>query len=161
MCGHSCAIGSFTFMIMSARFQTSAAVSTICAPKLVYRLSSKPLPAPAFFSTSTVCPALTSASAPPGTSAMRFSFVLISLGTPMIMIYSRCYFRSPHPPHYSTTPLLPYSLWSQPQHDLLFRIEILRGQRIDIVVRDRVDSLHQLIDRQIRLIVQCRARQSV
>jgi hypothetical protein len=55
--GHSAAIGSFTFMIMSARCQTSSAVPSICAPAFTYASSGKPLPSPAVVSTTTVCPA--------------------------------------------------------------------------------------------------------
>jgi hypothetical protein len=51
---HSTSIGSFTFMIMSACFQTASAFGAIDAPAFVYRSSAKPLPSPADFSTSTV-----------------------------------------------------------------------------------------------------------
>jgi hypothetical protein len=83
MRGYSTAMGSLTFMIISARRQTSSTSSRICAPTAVYWSSVKPLPSPALFSTNTVWPALTRASAPAGTRAMRFSLVLISFGTPI------------------------------------------------------------------------------
>src|SRR6185312_10888329 len=82
---HSTSIGSFTFIIMSACFQTESASGAIDAPAFTYRSSAKPLPSPADFSTSTVWPLATRDSAPAGTSATRFSFVLISFGTPMSM----------------------------------------------------------------------------
>src|SRR5215218_2511602 len=85
MRGYSTAIGSFTFMIISARAHTSS-TGRSCAPTDEYCSSSKPLPSPPPCSTSTVWPACTSASAPAGTSAMRFSLVLISFGTPMIIV---------------------------------------------------------------------------
>ncbi len=88
MRGHSTSIGSFTFMIISARCHTSSAVARICAPAATYVSSANPLPMPAPCSSSTVCPWLTSASAPAGASATRFSFVLISFGTPMSMALS-------------------------------------------------------------------------
>src|ERR1700674_3732086 len=44
-----------------------------------------PLPRPAPFSTSTVCPRAVSAAAPPGTRPTRYSRVLISFGQPMII----------------------------------------------------------------------------
>src|SRR5687768_9637202 len=70
---------------MSARAQTSSAVARIVPPAATYAWSVKPLPTPAPSSTNTWCPAATSASVPAGTSATRFSLVLISLGTPISM----------------------------------------------------------------------------
>ena len=72
-------------MIISDCFHTSSALARIFAPTAVYASSGKPLPRPPPRSMNTVCPAVTSASAPAGTRAMRFSFVLISLGTPISM----------------------------------------------------------------------------
>src|SRR5215207_2586487 len=74
-------------MIISARAHTSS-TGRSCAPTAAYCSSSKPLPRPPPCSTSTVWPACTSASAPAGTRAMRFSLVLISFGTPMIIVGS-------------------------------------------------------------------------
>src|SRR3954471_9750296 len=85
MRGHSGLIGSFTFMIMSASRQTASASAPIFAPTDVYAESGNPLPSPAPFSIMTLCPAPTSASAPAGTSATRFSLVLISFGTPIFI----------------------------------------------------------------------------
>ena len=86
MRGHSTAIGSFTFMIISACCpHLVGAWAGSWRPTAVYASSGKPLPSPPPCSTNTVCPAPTSASAPAGTRAMRFSLVLISFGTPMIM----------------------------------------------------------------------------
>src|SRR5687767_9101734 len=129
-------------MIMSARFHTSAAVSAICAPKRVYVSSSNPLPAPAFFSISTVCPACFNASAPPGTSATRFSLVLISFGTPMIMSPLRL-FRP------------------QPNHRLFVRIEVLPSQLRGLLQRNRFDPTHNFFHCQKVLVVECGARQAM
>jgi len=85
MHGHSGSIGSFTLTIISAFAQTSAALDARVAPAARYASSPKPEPSPAPCSTSTVCPSPTSDSTPAGTSATRFSAVLISLGTPTIM----------------------------------------------------------------------------
>src|SRR5678816_3236303 len=86
MCCHSRSIGSFTFMIISLSRQTAAASGAILAPTAVNTSSEKPLPNPAPVSTRTECPAAISASAPAGTSAIRFSFVLISFGTPIFIV---------------------------------------------------------------------------
>src|SRR5688572_29931855 len=85
MRGYSTAIGSFTFMIISARAHTSS-TGRSSAPTDEYCSSSKPLPSPPPCSTSTVWPASTTASAPAGPGAMRSSLVLISFGTPMILV---------------------------------------------------------------------------
>src|ERR1051325_2259107 len=106
MHGHSGSIGSLTFTTISARAHTSAALGTSVAPTAPYVSSPKPPPpppppptrtprppphptpppSPAPCSTSTACPSPTNASTPAGTNATRFSAVLISLGTPTIMI---------------------------------------------------------------------------
>src|SRR5438477_13180477 len=93
MHGHSGSIGSFTFTTISALAHTSAALATSVAPTARYVSSANPEPIPAPCSTSTECPSPTNDSTPAGTSATRFSAVLISLGTPMIMrapLYRRC-----------------------------------------------------------------------
>src|SRR5256884_7015199 len=85
MHGHSGSIGSLTFTTISARPHTSAALGTSVPPAARYSSSANPEPSPAPCSTRTVCPSPTSDSTPAGTSATRFSAVLISLGTPTIM----------------------------------------------------------------------------
>src|SRR5690242_15417685 len=85
MRGHSTLIGSFTLRIMSASFHVASASGAIVPPAFTYSSSGKPLPSPAPFSIRTVCPSATNASQPAGTSATRFSFVLISFGTPIRM----------------------------------------------------------------------------
>src|SRR5215218_5148192 len=87
MRGYSIAMGSFTFMIISARAHTSSAVSSTVAPATSYCSSVKPLPSPAPRSMKSWWPFWTSASAPAGTRATRFSLVLISRGTPISMPY--------------------------------------------------------------------------
>jgi hypothetical protein len=76
--------GSFTFMIMSARRQTSAALGTTSAPDGGELLVAQPDPSPARVSMSTLWPRATSCWTPAGVMPMRYSRVLISLGTPMI-----------------------------------------------------------------------------
>ena len=86
MCGHSRSIGSFTFMIMSAVAPHGRGVGRDRrADGRVVLVAESRCPSPAPVSMSTEWPAATSASAPAGTSAMRFSFVLISFGTPIFM----------------------------------------------------------------------------
>ncbi len=84
MRSYSGAMGSFTFTIISARFHTSSALWTSCAPTRSYSESGMPEPTPALVSTRTVWPALVSARTPAGTMPTRYSRVLISLGTPTI-----------------------------------------------------------------------------
>jgi hypothetical protein len=69
-------------MTMSAS-QTVAASSTIRAPAALYISSVNPLPTPAPPSTKTVCPAAVSCLIPAGVAPTRYSFALISLGTPI------------------------------------------------------------------------------
>ena len=85
---YSTSMGSLTFMIISARAHTS---STSCrvAPTASYCSSVKPLPRPPPRSTITWWPDCTSASAPAGTRAMRFSLVFISFGTPISIVCTR------------------------------------------------------------------------
>src|SRR3989338_145393 len=91
MRGHSGSIGSFTFTIRSALAQTVAASGAICAPAARYSASPKPLPCPAPVSTMTAWPSAASVAAPEGTSATRFSLVLISFGMPIFMCASVSY----------------------------------------------------------------------
>jgi len=81
--GHSVRMGSFTFMILSARAHTSSGVSTISAPAFSLKSSVEPLPSPALVSMIRSCPAFFSISAPAGVRATRSSSGLISFGTPM------------------------------------------------------------------------------
>jgi hypothetical protein len=83
--GHSTLMGSFTLMIISAAAHTSSAVGRICAPTAVYCASSKPAAEAGALLHIHLWPAATSASAPAGTRAMRFSLVLISFGMPIFI----------------------------------------------------------------------------
>src|SRR5688500_3010454 len=143
MRGYSRAIGSLTFMSISAFAQTSAAVGTMRAPNASYCASSNPLPSPAVCSISTVCPLLTRASAPPGVSATRFSFVLISLGTPTIMSV--------------------LSVFARPETDryLVVRIEVLGRKRGNVIECYSIDAPDHLVNREVRLVVQRGACQAV
>src|SRR6266566_1321282 len=85
MHGHWGSIGSFNLPTISALAHTSAAFGTSVPPAARYASSANPDPSPAPCSTSTLCPSPTSDSTPAGTSATRFSAVLISFGTPTIM----------------------------------------------------------------------------
>src|SRR5215212_9901953 len=80
---------SFTRSSISARALTSARDATMVAPFSVYAASVNPADAPAFDSTSTWCPALTSGATLAGARATRRSPGHDSRTTPMIMITSR------------------------------------------------------------------------
>src|SRR5439155_346462 len=86
MHGHSASIGSFTLTTISAFAHTSAALGTSVPPATLYASSTNPQPTPAPCSTSTLCPSPTSDSTPAGTSATRCSAVLISFGTPAMIV---------------------------------------------------------------------------
>src|SRR6266550_4517037 len=129
MHGHSGSIGSFTLTTISALAHTSAAFGTSVPPAARYASSANPDPSPAPCSTSTLCPSPTSDSTPAGTSATRFSAVLISFGTPTIMI-SPSYVVPRHVMrvlgcHYVRRSVVQRSLlrpvWSQPNHRLPLR----------------------------------------
>src|SRR5512134_3963978 len=171
--GHSTAIGSFTLKIISALAHTSSAVGRIVAPAATYAESGNPLPSPAPCSTCTVCPCPTSDSTPAGTSATRFSLVLISFGTPMIIVQTpvrvsglvcrgagsgererRGGARSPLTADRSPS-------WSQLEHGLPGGIEELRGDRRDLVRRDRLDLAEEIVHRPPRLRVEREGRQAV
>src|SRR5690606_16496762 len=79
----STACGSFTFTTMSARSKISAASSTIPAPAARYSSSVQPIPSPALLWTSTSWPCLTASRTLAGAMPTRYSWFLISLGTPM------------------------------------------------------------------------------
>src|ERR1035437_5979606 len=74
-------MGSLTLTTVSELIQTAPASPTISAPALWYSASGKPDCAPAWVSTSTVCPASLSAFTPAGVTPTRASLSLISLGT--------------------------------------------------------------------------------
>src|SRR5262249_15002426 len=82
---NSSASGSFTLTIISARFQTSSREAIICAPAFLNSSSVTPEPTPAPACTSTVWPRLVRMRTPAGIMPTRYSRVLISVGTPMIM----------------------------------------------------------------------------
>src|SRR5690242_15273314 len=132
MHGHSDSIGSLTLTTISALAHTSAAVGTSVAPTARYASSGKPDPAPAPSSTSTVCPSPRSDSAPAGTSATRFSAVLISLGTPTIMRAPRRCVAS--------------LVFSEPNDRLPLRREELRGHARHFVHGETRDLREHLVE---------------
>ena len=79
---YSSAIGSLTFMIMSAEAQTSSAVGRIVAPAATYSSFVMDDPTPASVSMTTSWPWTTSSRTPAGVMATRYSWFLISLGMP-------------------------------------------------------------------------------
>src|SRR3989338_2737865 len=84
--GYSSGRGSFTLSIMCASEKIFFTLSTSFAPALEYSSSAIPLPRPAPFSTSTVCPFFTSSSAPTGMRATLYSSTFVSFGTPAIIL---------------------------------------------------------------------------
>src|SRR5580693_6525032 len=81
--------GSFTFTIMSAVANTSSASGRILAPTRVYMSSNNPMPSPAFVCTNTSCPRAVSSRTALGVMPTRYSWFLISLGTPTRIWASR------------------------------------------------------------------------
>src|SRR6185437_10317689 len=78
----------FTFTSRSLEAHTIAA-SAIVAAAARYASSPQPMPSPARVSTSTRCPASTSACAPSGVSPTRYSSFLISRTVPIVVtLYS-------------------------------------------------------------------------
>src|SRR5688572_10470560 len=166
MCGHSAAIGSFTFMIMSASFHTAAALGAMVAPTAAYSSSGKPLPSPAPCSTVTLCPAAIIASAPAGTSATRFSLTLISFGTPIFMsaIAVECELSGAAsalaaPPHNVDVaaggrPALLDGARTEADDRLPRRVEVVAAHGRDLLARDRVHCRQDLVERPVRLAVQ-------
>src|SRR5687768_3486673 len=88
---YSGSIGSLTFSTRSEVAHTSSAVAAIRAPAATYSWSGKEEPAPASCSITTECPRLTSSTTPAGVIATRYSWFLISFGTPtsIVAAYSR------------------------------------------------------------------------
>src|SRR5712692_40949 len=133
--GHSDSTGSFTLRIISALAHRSDALGTMVAPARSKASSPNPLPTPAARSTRTLCPSATSVSAPAGTSATRFSFALISFGTPMII--------AGLPPRGSVR--------AEPDRGLTGgRVELMSDRR-DLFRGDAVDFPQQLVDGAVRL----------
>src|SRR3989442_3486368 len=93
---------------------------------------------------STVCPSPRSDSAPAGTSATRFSFVLISLGTPTII---------PAPSGLVFRP--------QPHRCLPRRRKELRRHRRHVFLRQRLHSGDHLVEAQVLLAVERETRQTI
>src|ERR1019366_1202917 len=83
---YSAAMGSLTFKTSSACAHTSSAVATIVAPLATYASSLMDDPTPAPASIKTWCPPEANSRTPAGVRATRFSSVLISFGTPMIIV---------------------------------------------------------------------------
>src|SRR5207247_6876916 len=175
MHGHSGSIGSFTLTSISALAHTSAAFGTSVPPAARYASSGNPDPSPAPCSTSTVCPSPTSDSTPAGTSATRFSAVLISLGTPTIM---RSPFDVPRCTSHDSreTPsvlrlrvtslrdafvLRLLAFRPQPNHRQAFRIEEFGGVRRHLVFGEPGHSRQHLVEALIRLAVDREARQTI
>src|SRR5690348_4773085 len=151
--GHSGAIGSLTFMMMSAAFHTASASGAMRAPAFTYRSSQKPLPSPAPFSMCTVWPAATSASAPAGTSATRFSLVLISFGTPMFMLSRN---------GQKLRRLRSLGGSRTEAHDgLRRRREVFAAHGRDVLGGNRINCGKDFIERLVRLIVQRHARSTI
>src|SRR5687768_10839085 len=168
MCGHSRSMGSFTFMIMSADFHTDAASGRIVAPACSYSASGKPLPSPAPVSMRTLCPASASTRAPAGTRATRFSFVLISFGTPICMVLEGVSVngdvdrrRLVHVARRSAPSLSARAAGTEAHDRLAIRCEEIPADSRDGVGIDRVDAGQHFVERLIRLIVQLRARRLV
>ena len=85
MRSYSAAIGSLTFMIMSPVCQTSSAVASILAPAFTYSSFEIDEPIPASCSIKTSWPWRTISITPAGVIATRYSWFLISRGTPIFM----------------------------------------------------------------------------
>ena len=85
---HSTGCGSLTLTIISAAAKISAAVATISAPAATYCASVRSIAVPAPFCTSTWCPCAVSSRTLAGVRPTRYSWFLISLGTPMSMFVS-------------------------------------------------------------------------
>src|SRR5690606_18243597 len=77
--------GSLTFTTSSARAYTAAASSTSCAPAASYASSARPAPSPAPRCTSTWWPRADSSRVPAGVRPTRYSWFLVSVGTPTSM----------------------------------------------------------------------------
>ena len=82
---HSTGWGSFTLMIISALAKIAAALSTMLAPAFSYISSVRPMALPPSRCTITWWPCAHSSRTPAGVRPMRYSWFLISLGTPISM----------------------------------------------------------------------------
>src|ERR1700733_11717316 len=71
---------------MSAAANTASALGATCAPAARYASSVAPMPAPAPVSTSTLCPCATISRTEDGVRPTRYSWFLISFGTPMCIL---------------------------------------------------------------------------
>src|ERR1043166_4570994 len=155
MFGHSRSIGSFTFMIISLSRHVVAASGAILAPTAVNASSGNPLPRPAPVSINTECPAPTSDSAPAGTRAMRFSLVLISLGTPIFIVASGWKEETCLTGAWKVTGAeLQSAFRTQAHYAHLVGIEELPRHARHVFHRDRVDQREELVERAIGLAVQ-------
>src|SRR6266705_2322526 len=157
MHGHSGSIGSFTLTTISALAQTSAALGTSVPPATRYASSANPEPIPAPCSTSTLCPSPTSDSTPAGTNATRCSAVLISLGTPTIMLAPR---RS------CVTSLwyvfvLRRSVFPKPNHRLSFRCKEFRRHIGNFFFGKPSHRRQHLIQALVRLAVNRKTGQTI
>src|SRR5881628_174545 len=158
---HSGSIGSFTLITISALAHTSAGFGTSVAPAARYASSANPEPRPAPCSTSTLCPSPTSDSAPAGTSATRCSAVLISFGTPTIMLAPRrscvtslCYV--------FVLRLCATSLFfPKPNHGLTLRIEEFGGDRRHLFFGKPRHRRQHLVQALIRLAVHRKTGQTI
>src|SRR3989441_9100544 len=161
MHGHSGSMGSFTLTTISALVHTSAALGTTVAPAARYASSANPEPIPAPCSTSTLCPSPTSDSTPAGTSATRCSAVLISFGTPTIMLAPRrscvtslCYV--------FVLRLCATSLFfPKPNHGLTLRIEEFSGDRRHLFFGKPRHRRQHLIEALVRLAVDRKTGQTI
>lgn len=82
---YSSAMGSLTLSTRSALSHTASAVSRIFAPAAVKSSSLMEEPSPAFRCTTTSWPALTSSRTPAGVAATRYSWIVTSVGTPILI----------------------------------------------------------------------------
>src|SRR2546425_6856807 len=161
MHGHSGSMGSFTLTTISALVHTSAALGTTVAPAARYASSANPEPIPAPRSTRTLCRSPTSDSTPAGTSATRCSAVLISFGTPTIMLAPRrscvtslCYV--------FVLRLCATSLFfPKPNHGLTVGIEEFSGDRRHLFFGKPRHRRQHLVQALIRLAVHRKTGQTI
>src|SRR5262245_56447340 len=151
MRGHSTLIGSFTFMIISLSRHTVSASGAIVAPTATKSSSANPLPRPAPVSMSTEWPAPTKVSAPAGTRAMRFSFVLISFGTPIFMGSARSGVAGAVRRACHRSELL---AWSERHDGLSLRSEELARNLGDLLRGHRIDEREHLVEGAVGFAVQ-------
>src|SRR2546427_6737250 len=161
MHGHSGSMGSFTLTTISALAHTSAALGTSVPPAGGHAPPATPEPTPAPCPTSPLWPSPTSDSTPAGTSATRCSAVLISFGTPTIMLAPRrscvtslCYV--------FVLRLCATSLFfPKPTHGLTLGIEEFSGDRRHLFFGKPRHRRQHLVQALIRLAVHRKTGQTI